>query len=137
MAQNFHEHFERSEAPLPSDRSTGLVFTAVALLVACLWRKTGLVAYVALSAAAALGLVSLLAPHLLRPLNIAWMRLAHLLSRIVNPIVMGVLFAVVIVPAGLVMQRLADPLLRRRRPGAQSYWQERRGDARSSMTNQF
>ena len=38
MAKNFHEHFERPELPLPPDRSTGLVFTAVALIVAYFWR---------------------------------------------------------------------------------------------------
>ena len=39
MAKNFHEDYERPDLPLPPDRSTGLVFTAIALIVAYLWRN--------------------------------------------------------------------------------------------------
>ena len=77
------------------------------------------------------------APTLLRPLNIAWMRFALVLSKIVNPIVMAILFAIAIVPAGLLMQLRHDPLRRKRRPDAMSYWIEREGDEVSTMKNQF
>ena len=38
MAKNFHEHYDRPELPLPPDRSTGLVFTAIALIAGIMLR---------------------------------------------------------------------------------------------------
>jgi hypothetical protein len=139
MTGNLHEQFERPEAPLPSDRSTGLVFAGVAFVVAYFWRTDATVLTVALLAAFALVSISLLSPAILRPLNIVWMRFAVLLSRIMNPIVMLILFAVVIVPAGLIMQLVRDPL-RRRRNAEDTYWLPVHSSARttqSSMKNQF
>ena len=139
MTGNLHEQFERPEAPLPSDRSTGLVFAGVAFVVAYVWRTDAAVLTVALLAAFALVTVSLLSPSILRPLNIAWMRFALLLSRIMNPIVMLVLFAVAIIPAGLIMQFVRDPL-RRRKSAGNTYWLPADASARStqsSMKNQF
>lgn len=136
MAKNFHEHYERPELPLPPDRSTGLVFTAIALIVGYFWRTDPTVLTVSLSIAGILGLLSLLAPRVLRPLNIVWMRFALLLSKVMNPIVMLLLFLVAIVPAGLLMQLGYDPL-RKRRPAGDSYWIERKKLPGASMTNQF
>lgn len=137
MAKNFHEQFDRPELPLPSDRSTGLVFAAIALIVAYLWRLDTEVLTWALAIATAFAVVSLLAPSLLRPLNIAWMKFALLLSKVMNPIVMLILFAIAIVPAGLLMQIGYDPLRRKRDKTQKSYWIERKPIPGSSMTNQF
>lgn len=136
MAKNFHEQFERPELPLPPDRSTGLVFAAVALIVAYFWRADPIVLQASLWVAGILAAISLIYPILLRPLNIVWMRFALLLSKVMNPIVMFLLFLVAIVPAGLLMQLRYDPL-RRRRGTANSYWIERSPKPTDSMTNQF
>lgn len=136
MAKNFHEQYERPELPLPPDRSTGLVFTAIALIVAYLWRTDQTVLTAALAVAGVLGVLSLVAPSVLRPLNIVWMRFALLLSKVMNPIVMLLLFLVAIVPAGLLMQIGYDPLRRRRGAGS-TYWIEKKPTPGSSMTNQF
>lgn len=136
MAKDFHEKFERPELPLPPDRSTGLVFTVVALIVAYFWRNDDLVLKIALGIAAVLAALSFLAPTVLRPLNIAWMKFALLLSKVMNPIVMFILFLIAIVPTGLLMQIGYDPL-RRKRPTGDSYWVERKKIEGSSMTNQF
>lgn len=139
MSGSFHEQFERPELPLPSDRSTGLVFTAVALVVAYFWRSSTTVLTVALALAAVLATVSMAAPSLLRPLNIAWMRFAILLSRVMNPIVMFILFAIAIIPSGLIMQLLRDPL-RRRKVDGNSHWirvDQAERARQSNMQNQF
>ena len=70
MAKNFHEDYERPELPLPPDRSTGLVFTAIALIVAYLWRADPTVLTIAMAVAGVLAALSLLYPIALRPLNI-------------------------------------------------------------------
>ena len=108
----------------PSDRSTGLVFTVVAILVAVMWRHNAAIVIAALTVAAVLVAVSLLAPQILRPFNLAWFRLGIALNRIVSPIVMLAIFVVAIVPFGLVMQRLSDPLRKKCRPEAKTYWIE-------------
>ena len=136
MASNFHEHYERPELPLPSDRSTGLVFTAVALLLAYVWRHNETAMIVALVAASVLAAVSLIVPKVIRPLNILWMKFALLLSKVMNPIVMGILFLVAIVPAGLLMQLRRDPLRKRRTTG-DTYWIKREHTGSSTMSNQF
>jgi hypothetical protein len=139
VAGSFHERFDRPEPPLPPDRSTGLVFAVVALVVALFWRSNVIVMTIALALAATLAAVSFVAPSILKPLNVAWMRVALLLSKLVNPIVMLVLFAVAIVPAGLIMQLFRDPL-RRRRAGAATYWRPADQAGRShdsSMKHQF
>lgn len=137
MAKNFHETFAHDDVPLPPDRSTGLVFTVVALVIAYFWRANSTVLTSALIVAGALFAVSLLAQHNLRPLNIAWMKFAVLLNKIMSPIIMFVLFLIAIVPFGLAMQLRRDPLQLKRRPDAKSYWIERDQKAKSAMSNQF
>jgi len=139
MASNFHESFAQDAAKPPSERATGLVFAGVAVVVAYMWRKDPLVPWWALGIAAALALVSLLAPRLLKPLNIVWFKFGLVLHRIVNPVVMLALFTVVFVPAGALMRLWHDPLRLRRKPQAASYWIDRKasGHAAGSMTNQF
>src|SRR5262245_16936240 len=100
MPKALHENFAHETPTPPSERSTGLVFTAVAILVAVMWRNSTVVVIAALSIAAVLAAISLLAPAILRPLNFAWFWLGIALNRVVSPIVMLALFAVTIVPFG-------------------------------------
>jgi hypothetical protein len=138
MRKNFHESFGHAEVKPPSERSTGLVFAGVALLVAVWWRNTPSVPWIAVGVAAALAAVSLAAPKLLKPLNWLWFQLGLLLHRVVNPLVMLAMFVVVFVPAGLIMRLRHDPLRSRqaRRPGS-TYWIDRTASTQSAMTNQF
>jgi hypothetical protein len=137
--KDFHEIYGGGEVKLPSERSTGLVFAGVALIVAALWRKDPLVPWVAFGVAIVLAAISFGAPKLLKPLNILWFRFGLLLHRIVNPVVMLVMFVVVFVPAGLIMRIWHDPLRSRRAPAGSSYWVQRAPSAErpGSMTNQF
>ena len=139
MSQPIHgSDMGKPDVPLPSDRSTGLVFAGVALVVAWFWRANPVVLQWALIAAALLTALAFLAPRLLRPLNIAWFRFGLLLHKVMNPVVMLALFAVAIVPAGLIMQRLRDPLRLKRLQDA-SYWisVDKQQQPPSSMKNQF
>lgn len=139
MPSNFHETYDTGEIKPPSERSTGLAFAAIALVVATWWRHSPVVPWVALALAAALAVLSLGTPSVLRPLNLVWFRIGQLLHRVVNPLVMLVMFAVVFVPAGLIMRIRHDPLgSRRAAPGA-SYWIDRSRSEHSpgSMDHQF
>ena len=139
MSKNFHESFAGDEVKPPSERATGLVFAAVAVIVAVVWRNSPSVLWSALAIAVMLAAVSLLAPALLKPLNRLWFRFGLLLHQVVNPIVMFAVFALVFVPAGAIMRLRRDPLRSRRMPAGSSYWIDRRNEdaAAASMTNQF
>jgi len=139
MASSFHESFTPGTVKPPSERSTGLVFAVVALLIAFVRHDTPAVLASALLAAAALAFLSVFAPILLRPVNLLWFRFSMLLHKVVNPVVMFTIFAVVFVPGGLFMRLLRDPLQSRRRSDARTYWIERTEDDRlhSSMWHQF
>src|SRR5262245_18989493 len=116
MTKNFHESLVGSEIKPPSERSTGLVFATVAVIVAVLWREGCAVLWASRSIAAMLTIVSLIAPDLLKPLNVVWFKFGLLLHRIVNPIVMPAIFVLVFVPAGAIMCLWRDPLRSRRAP---------------------
>lgn len=133
-----HEPLDAEPPPMPSERSTGLVFAAVAVIAAVVFRTDTTIATAALAAAAAFATIALAAPHWLAPLNRAWFALALLLNRVVSPIVMLVLFVGLIVPAGLAMQMRRDPLRARRDRSRGTYWITRAPDApSSSMRDQF
>jgi hypothetical protein len=140
MPGNFHESYAASETGAPSDRSTGLVFAVVAAIVAVLrYYNNDTVPWLTLGIAVGLAAISLIAPKLLKPLNILWFRFGLLLHRIVNPIVMFAVFALVFVPAGIIMRIWRDPLRSRRMRAASSYWIDRKeaNGPTGSMTNQF
>jgi hypothetical protein len=76
-----------------------------------------------LALAAALLLVAVLRPALLGPLAAAWAFLGYLMSRIVDPLVMGAIFWLLFVPVAVGMRVFGRDALRLRRDrAAASYW---------------
>lgn len=138
MSKQFHETYAEQEVGPPPERSTGFVFAAVSAIVALIFRDSAVV----LGIAGALCLLflglSLVKPSLLRPLNLVWHRFSLLLHRIVNPLVLGILFVFAILPFGLVMRIFRDPMRSKREPGP-TYWVDRApaSDETHSMSNQF
>jgi hypothetical protein len=76
-------------------------------------------------------------PGKLDPVYRAWMGLAHAISRVTTPILMGVVYFIVLAPIAFVMRVFGyDPLRQRRR--ASSGWQSREPDARrGDLSRQF
>ena len=141
MKQSTHESFYREEAATPgSDRAFGLVMAAAFVVLAVLngWHQGRLWPSM-LGGGALFLLAAYFRPSALRPLNMLWMKLGFLLHKIVNPLVMGLLFYGSIFPTGLMMRMRGRDLLRLERdPGADSYWIARApGPAPESMRDQF
>ncbi len=137
-----HESFDRPERlESGSPRGFGLTFAALfALLALVPVLRGGSVHWIPLAFAVVSLALAILAPALLRPLSRAWMRFGMLLHKVVNPLVMAVIFFAVVTPAGLIMRWLGrDPLRLALDRGAASYWIERRppGPAPDTMRNQF
>ena len=128
--------------PLPSDRSFGFTFVVVFLLGTAwaAWTRHVPVAIVLAVLCGVTLAVTLANAKLLHPLNRAWMKVGAAIHAVVNPIVLGGIFFLVIAPVGIVM-RLAgrDALRRRLEPDARTYWIERAppGPAPDSLPNQF
>jgi len=61
-----------------------------------------------------LGVWGLVAPLSMRPVYRAWMRVGLLLSKVMTPLIMGVVFFLVITPVALLMRLLGnDPMARK------------------------
>ena len=125
---------------LPSERSTGLVLAGAAFVFAVLFRHTPVLLWGGIALAVPLAALALLRPSLLGPVNRGWFRFGLLLNKVVSPIVLFVLFAAMIVPYGLAMQLVRDPMRKRARTTPlDSYWVTR--DATTAppadMTRQF
>jgi predicted membrane metal-binding protein len=139
-----HEEFTRKETVQgSSDRSFGFVMAAFFGLVALfplLHGPLSSIRWWAVVVAAFFLALALLWTAPLRPLNRAWLKLGLLLSKIVSPIVMTVLFYATVTPFGVLMRWAGkDPLRLRRDTTAASYWipREPPGPAPDSMKQQF
>lgn len=88
-------------------------------------------------AAVAFFVAALAIPKALAPLNLLWFRFGLLLGRIVSPIIMSLVFALAVVPTGLILRLLGKDILDLKiDPDRDTYW-ERRTSAPGSMTNQY
>jgi hypothetical protein len=125
MRANFHESLAReAEVKSGSDRAFGLVMAGACTVIAGpgFWLGTSRWPYWSVAAIMFLT-AALLWPAVLAPLNRVWSRLGRLLHRVVNPLVMGVLFFVVVTPIGLLMRLFGErPLALKFDRDATSYW---------------
>ena len=128
-------------ALLPSNRNFGLFFTAVFVLgsvYAYRVLSTNL-AFIFIAIAALFAGGTFIVPKLLTPLNKAWYVLGTLLGRIVNPIVMGIIFYILITPVAVLMRLFGHDALKLKKQNVKSYWMERNpsGPQPDSFKNQF
>ena len=124
-----------------SDRSFGVVVTVACTVVGLFPLLNGEPSrWWLLAVAGVMLVVTLVRAELLSPLNRVWFRFGLFLHRVVNPVIMAVIYFAVVTPTGLIMRAVGkDPLRLRRDPNAESYWIHRKppGPKPESMTNQF
>ena len=144
MKSSFHEDFSRAEEVRSgSERGFGLTVGGILLLIALIrvWiYGLGWLQYSLGGIAVALIVLGLVAPGSLRGLNRAWFKLGLILFRVVNPLVLALIYATTMVPIGLLMRATGrDPLRRKLDPKADSYWivRDPPGPAPETMSNQF
>ena len=123
-----------TEVKMGSERSFGIVFAIVFLLIALFpLLGDGGVRLWSAGVAAVFGGLAFLAPELLAPLNTLWFKF-------MSPIVMGILFFVTVTPTGLIKRARGKDLLRQKLdPDAETYWIEvdLEQAALTSMKKQF
>lgn len=139
-----HEDLSREEIIQgSSDRAFGVVmacFFGIIGLLPLIFGSGPSVRWWALAIAFIFGALAWLRPATLAPLNRLWLRFGLLLSKVVSPVILGLLFFVTIMPIGLVMRALGkDPLRLRKDKSAASYWivRDPPGPAAETMKNQF
>ena len=114
--------------------TVGAAFLVLALISS--WRGHDTARVVLGVLGASLLLAGLVAPTRLGPVNRAWMALAHAISKVTTPIFMGLVYFVVIMPAGVVMRLFGrNPL--RHRAIQDSYWASHTNSPRDGMRHQF
>jgi hypothetical protein len=140
--QNTHERLADSSAvKTSSDRGFGIVFCIVFLLIG-LWPliSGATPRWWGLGVAGAFLAAAVLYPGVLHPLNRLWTAFGLLLHKVVNPLVMGLLFFLVVTPTALLMRVFGKrPLDLGFEKERESYWIDRDppGPAPEGMKNQF
>ncbi len=132
---------EEDDVRSGSDRSFGIVFAVVFTLIALFpLLHGGSIRLWALPVAAVFAGVALVWPSLLAPLNRVWFRFGLLLHKVVNPLILGLMFFAVITPVAAITRMFGGKLLSLGYDKSQpSYWHRRSppGPEPGSVRNQF
>jgi hypothetical protein len=138
-----HETFKQRDDLKPSsDRSFGLVFTVLFALIAAwpwLW-GTGNPRIWSTIVAVFLAVLSFTVPSALAPFNRLWTRFGLVLHKIVNPLIMGIIFFLTVTPIAVIFRLQGkDPLRLKLDANANTYWIERAppGPPPDTMSQQF
>jgi len=138
----FYEELVREpDVKSGSNRAFGLVMATACCILAGFgfWAGTSHWPFWSV-AAIAFAIAAWLWPPVLAPLNRFWFQLGLALHRVVNPLVMGLLFFMVITPVGLLMRLCGKrPLALEFEREAPSYWLTRDKSElqQGSMTKQY
>ena len=102
-----------------------------------LWRGRHGVGIVLGALGVLLALAGLLIPRRLGPIERAWMSLAHVISKVTTPIVMGIIYLLVVTPFGFGRRLFGgNPL--EHQSDEYGFWRERSTDRRrSNLSRQF
>jgi uncharacterized membrane protein YcfT len=105
--------------------SVGIAFLALTGLL--LWRGRETIAYVTGTLSVLLMVGGVVVPTKLGPIERAWMAMAHRISKVTTPLIMGIVYFLVVTPIGLLMRLLGrNPLAHPRRET--SFWVDRAED---------
>ena len=120
-----------------SDKSFGILFFIVFLLIA-IWPLfgDGSIRYWSLVVAFIFFAIALLKQELLKPLNIAWIKLGEILGKVIAPIVMALVFFLILTPTSIIVRLFGKDLLKLKFSKDSSYWIKREKNI-TSMDKQF
>jgi hypothetical protein len=123
-----------------SNRSFGLLLAAICSIITAVSFWNGHTSYVWGCLALVFLAISLTVPRVLAPGKRLWLKLAELLSVVVSPIALGLMYVVAMIPVGVLIRLSGKDLLSlKREPSTRSYWIDRSagGPAPESLKDQF
>ena len=127
-----------SKIKISSNRSFGLVFFVVFLIIALWPLKSGEEFRLwSLVLSIIFFILGVLNSKLLTPLNRLWFKFGIFLGSIVSPIVMGMVYFIVVTPTGVFMRLLGKDLLKTSKEKYTSTYWMKRNKQQSSMKKQF
>lgn len=139
-----HEEFSREHAvKAASNKRFGLVVGAILLVFCCirsyLHGEVGWFSGVLGCTGLVLILAALIKPDVLEPANRGWNKLGLLLHKVTNPIFLGGMYLVAIVPTGLMMRAFGIDPMGLRRERKDTFWIARgkRGSTAQSLEKPF
>ena len=120
-----------------SEKSFGILFSIVFFLIA-IWffLEDGKIIFWALALSFIFLFVAFLKKELLKPLNIAWIKLGEVLGKIIAPLVMALIFFFMLTPLSFVIRIFGKDLLKLKLSKDNSYWIKREKNI-TSMDKQF
>ena len=122
---------------ISSNRSFGIVFFIVFLLIAFYpLSYSGEIRVWSAIISLIFLVLGLLNSKILTPLNKLWFKFGIFLSKIISPLIMGIIFFLVVTPIGLIMRIFGKDVLNLKYNKSHSYWIEKNGP-KSKMKNQF
>ena len=129
---------KRDKIKISSNKSFGIVFFIVFFIIALWPLKSGSdIRIVPLLISLIFLILGLINSNLLKPLNIIWMKFGLMLGKFMNPIIMGLIYYLTVVPTGLIFKILNKNLLNIKKKNDQkSYWIKKE-KSQSTMKNQF
>ena len=127
-----------SKIKISSNRSFGLVFFVIFLIVALWPLKSGEdIRLWSLVLSIIFFILGIFNSKLLTPLNKLWFKFGILLGSIVSPLIMGLVYFFVVTPMGVLMRILGKDLLKTSKvKSASTYW-IKRDKQQSTMKKQF
>ncbi len=133
---------DTKEVKLPPNKIFGGMFSAIFLVAAIYFSLELSIICASLSVflSIIIYVISLWAPALLSPFNYIWYRLGEILSRLVQPIVLGVIYYLILTPLGVITRIAGRDFLRLKgKESLNSYWIERSSanNDQNSFKNQF
>ena len=122
---------------LPSNRSFGIIFFIVFLIIA-LWplKNNGDVRIIPICISLIFLILGLFNSNLLKPLNLLWMKFGLMLGKIIAPIVMMIVFFIFLTPLSFVVKLFGKDLLNIKFIKKKSYW-IKRNTSFGTMKRQF
>lgn len=122
-----NELIRKNELQLPSNRVFGLFLGFLCFCLSLFFFLTDRhhVVNVALTAGILLATLAFISPKILLPLNWLWMRFGLLLSMVVKPIVMGMVFSIFFIPLGVYMRIIGRDELKLSNIDRRTFWQSR------------
>ena len=133
--------FLENEVILPSNKKFGLFFSTIFFLIGgyVFYINQIIVAAIFLVISCVLLLISMVAADYLIKLNILWFKLGILISKVISPIVLGLIFFVLISPIAILTRMFGRDILQLKKKVVNSYWikREPRGPLPESFKKQF
>ena len=109
---------------LPSNKKFGFFFTFVFTCISIFFYLNNLIFsfYIFVALSIIFLMISIFKDNLLYPLNLGWMYLGFIIGLIVNPIVLGAIFFILITPIGIISKLFGRDELTLKKTKLKSYW---------------